>query len=60
MPRPLDRTAYASMDRAELDRRLRECRDRMERADTMEAALADAFTEQELCAAIYGERCSPA
>jgi hypothetical protein len=36
----------------ELERMLRDVRDRMERADTMEAALADAYDEQEISAAL--------
>lgn len=49
---PLSRHDYVQMETAELERRLASVRDRMERAITVEAALADAYTEQELSAAI--------
>lgn len=51
MSRP-DRDHYARFDAAELRRRLAAVQDRMTRADTMEAALADAFDEQEISAAL--------
>lgn len=54
MHRALDRRDYATMNRAELIRRLDACRDRMDRAVTLAEYLADSFTEQELCAALNG------
>jgi hypothetical protein len=59
MSKPLDRHDYYTMASEELTRRLRAVRDRMARADTAEAALADAFTEQELCHVIYDRAPGP-
>lgn len=46
--RLLDRTDYERMETGELERRLRQARDLKSRSPTVEAALADAFAEQEL------------
>lgn len=48
-----DRAFYATLDNKELLRRYREAKDRETRADTTEAALADAFTIQEIGAVLY-------
>lgn len=47
-----DRKHYASLSADELRQKLRQVRDRMTRASTTEAALADMFTEQEIEAAL--------
>lgn len=48
----LSRADYVRLSRAELERRLRAAKDRETRAVTMEAALADAYTIQEIEAAL--------
>lgn len=54
-PAALSRADYAKLPRAELERRLEAARDRIGRADTESAYMADAYAIQELEAALGEE-----
>jgi len=51
-----DRTHYAQMDTESLKRMLRQVEDRIQRADTNEAWVTDAFQQQEIEAALQDRK----
>lgn len=58
MAQQLNRSHYATMTSVNLRSRLTSVRDRMNRAETMEASLADHFAEQEICAVLNARKIS--